>query len=99
MKSLTDLELSEIKALEMSHKLDLEKIKVARLEAKVFEHQQTIIIQRIADKKNEAESLRLSSERSKLELREKIKLIEKKKRLAPGWGFNPETGEITQGEN
>ena len=99
MKQLNDKELAKINLNDLDFELASEKLKSAVLETKILELQSRLLAHEMEKKKNQVAELR-KIEAEKREIKQDfLKTIAKKKDLAPGWGFNPDNGQIVEGDD
>ena len=97
-KKLNDKELHRINELDAAVELAKEKLKSTILETKIIEMQTRILAFEMEKKKAHLEILRKEESNNKEVRADFLKQIAKKKGLPNGWGFNPDSGEIIEGE-
>jgi hypothetical protein len=95
-KKLTERELSKLNADESSHKLAESTAAIAGLELLVLELRQKLLSLDIAAKRNHLAECKNTAAQCKIVVADNLKTIAKKKDLKPGWGYNPDSGEIIE---
>lgn len=96
MKTLSEKELAKINENDLQLSIAQEKLKVCHLGIKNMELTMKILSLEIAAEKNRLESLRSNEANVKAIKQDALKIIQKKKGLKDGWGFNPDSGEIVE---
>ena len=96
MKKLTQKELDEIRLLDLEiratkaeHQVEVKKLEVLELRAKLFANE-------VAMQRTRAEHLNNVLSDGLQKRRDFLKLVTKRKKLKAGWGFDPDSGEITE---
>ena len=95
-KKLTEKELSKLNVDESAHKLAEAAATIAALELLVLELRQRLLSSDIASKRNHLVECKNTAASCKIVVVDNLKTIAKKKDLKPGWGYNPDSGEIIE---
>lgn len=98
MKVLSEVDLKSIEANDLNYLLATEKANALGYKIKAAELQMKVMSLEIEKLRQGLEGLKRDADRAKEAKQETLKRIAKKRRLAPGWGFNPDTGEIIEGD-
>lgn len=98
MKQLNDKELSKITNNDLEFNLAEANVRAARLEIKIIEQQMKLISYEMEKKRQNLDTLMRRESQARDQRADMLKTIAKKKGLSPGWGFNPDSGEIIEGE-
>jgi hypothetical protein len=98
MKKLSDKQLNLIKDKDMAEALTRQRVKSIENEIKYLEVSKKYIELQLANKRNELVDETNKMAQNKKERSELLKEIAKNKKLSPGWGFCPMTGEIKTGD-
>ena len=98
MKLLNDKELSKITINDLEAELAAERVKSARLQVLVLELRMKCLASDVEKAKNQVCDLQRAEAQAREARSSMLQTIAKKKGLAPGWGFNPDNGEIIEGE-
>lgn len=94
---MTDKELSYLREVTLEEELACAKLDKAKAELNSLLLRQKILGHDIKDKNLEIIELQRSLENQVAVRRESLKTIEKKHKLAAGWGYDPISGEIKEG--
>jgi len=98
MKKLTEKQLNQIKDKDTAEAIGRVKVQSIENEIKYLEVSKKYLELQIANKKNDLVVMSNQITENKRERAELFREIAKTKKLSPGWGFCPMTGEIKQGE-
>lgn len=98
-KVLSNLELMQLKIDELENNLARAEIAVEQKQLETLLLKQKLMGSEIGLVQSRVKNL-MDVQAGKLEQkRANIKLLEKKLNLAPGWGFDPDSGEIKEGSD
>jgi hypothetical protein len=98
LKKLNDKELNKVNQNDLHFELASERKKRALLELKNLEFEARIVSYKAQEKRAEIKTLEQKETSARTQRQEFIKQVAKKKNLSGSWGFDPYSGEITQGE-
>ena len=98
MKKLSEKQLNQIKDKDTTESLARVRAQSIENEIKYLEVSKKYIELQIVNKKNELVACSNQIAENKRERSELLKEIAKNKKLSPGWGFCPDTGEIKTGD-
>lgn len=97
MKSLTDKELAEINRLDMAEELARARIKIAEQTVTILTLKSRLIATEIREANQALVGLKSAESHTRSERQNVLKIVQKKHKLADGWGFDPVSGEIKEG--
>ena len=95
-KKLTERELSKLNADESAHKIAEQAAIISGLELRILELHQKLLSSEIISKRNHLVDCKNAASQCKIIVADNLKTIAKKKDLKPGWGYNPDSGEIIE---
>jgi hypothetical protein len=93
---MTDRELSFVNQITTEEELCRVRIEKLKAEVSVLLLKQRLLAHEIKDKNLEVVEAQGEAQRKSEERREALKVIEKKHKLAAGWGYDPLSGELKE---